>query len=64
MTDWKYEGQRPLEHDYWAGAVGLTAHFVIDLGCEKTLIKIEIRNIQNGSVMGEYIRNQLDYHSN
>ena len=52
LTDWKYEGQKPVDHDYWAGKKGLTAQFVIDLGCDKTLIKIEMRNIQNDSSWG------------
>ena len=52
LTDWKYEGQLPGDHDYWAGARGLTAQFVIDLGCEKTITKIEMRNIQNESGYG------------
>ena len=48
LIDFNYDGKLPEEstvYNYWAGAPGLKAEFVIDLGCEKTLIKIEMRNM-------------------
>ena len=42
-----WEGQGDRMKNIWAGAVNTAAGFVIDLGCAKTIAKIELRNTDN-----------------
>ena len=42
-----WEGQGDRMKNIWAGAVNTAAVLVIDLGCAKTIAKIELRNTDN-----------------
>ena len=47
-----WEGQGDRMKNIWAGAVNTAAGFVIDLGCSKTIAKIELRNTDNSHNYG------------